>query len=119
MDQQTMKAKAAVEAQQQTAPPVTIDMIKNAASIVCEECGSILFQEKLSFKRLSPILSPTGKEQLIPMPLVICEGCGKVPKAFDPQNLAPQELRAVKPETGTPKKAEGEPDCNCECENKK
>ena len=70
------------------------------------------------------------------MPLVICEGCGKVPKAFDPQNLAPQELRAVKSETpqkpyegetepyeGEPepyKAYEPEPDCNCDCgEDKK
>jgi hypothetical protein len=30
-------------------------------------------------KRLSPLLSPTGKEERIPMEVILCKTCGKVP----------------------------------------
>ena len=33
-------------------------------------------------KRLSPIVSPTGQEALIPVQVYSCGNCGKVPKMF-------------------------------------
>ena len=94
MNKNNMGAKAAVNAQQMQGPAITSDMIKNSQTIKCE-CGGILFTEKLTFKKLSAILSPTGKEEVIPMPVIICDDCGKVPSAFDPQLLVPKELKAT------------------------
>lgn len=78
-------------------PQVTLEMIKNSQYIECE-CGGKLFKEKLAFKKLSSILSPSGKEEFIPMPLMVCEKCGKVPSVFDPQGLAPEDFK-IKKET--------------------
>jgi hypothetical protein len=33
-------------------------------------------------KRISPILSPTGQEALVPVQVYSCGNCGKVPKMF-------------------------------------
>ena len=75
---------------------VSVSMLKNAANIVCD-CGGIIFTEKLFFKKISAILSPSGKEEIAPMPIIVCDNCGKVPAVFDQQGILPKELKAVKP----------------------
>jgi len=74
-------------------PQLTPAVIKNAQSIKCD-CGGILFTEKITFKKISSLLSPTGKEEIIPIPVMVCDVCGKVPSIFDPQNLLPTTLKA-------------------------
>ena len=44
--------------------------------------GESLFEASIMFKRLSPIVSPTGKEELIPMDVIVCKKCGKIPQFF-------------------------------------
>jgi len=102
MNQQELNAKNVIGAQQQIkGPQITPEMIKNSQSLKCD-CGGTLFVEKLTFKKLSSILSPTGKDEIIPMPVIICETCGKVPSVFDPQGLIPKDLKATnnKPSKG-------------------
>jgi hypothetical protein len=78
------------------APRITPDIIRNSPTIECEECGGKLFTEKLMFKKISALISPTGKEEVVPMPLLVCEKCGKVPAVFDTNNVVPEELKALK-----------------------
>lgn len=87
-------------------PQITPAMLRSSKNIACE-CGGLIFSEKLFFKKISAIISPSGKEEVAPMPIIVCENCGKVPSAFDTQNILPQELKAVKSET---LQSEGEPD---------
>lgn len=74
-------------------PQITPDMLRNSKNVVCE-CGGMIFSEKLFFKKISAIISPSGKEEVAPMPIIVCERCGKVPSAFDTQNILPKEIRA-------------------------
>jgi hypothetical protein len=90
------KFKAA-QANQMKGPAITPEMIRNSQTISCD-CGGKIFEEKIIFKKLSAILSPSGKEEVIPMPVIVCMDCGLVPSAFDPQGIIPKELRAVGPE---------------------
>ena len=78
--------------QQQLNLNITPESIKNSKTLKCE-CGGIIFEEKLIFKILSSLLSPTGKEETIPMPVMVCTKCGLVPKVFDPQNVLPEEIK--------------------------
>lgn len=50
--------------------------------IVCSECGSKYFYQINGFKRLSAIISPTGKEQIIPVPTYRCSDCGNINEEF-------------------------------------
>jgi hypothetical protein len=46
-----------------------------------ECCGEPqLFETAFMFKRISPIVSPSGKEEHVPIEIVICKKCGKVPQ---------------------------------------
>jgi hypothetical protein len=78
------------------APRITPEVIKNLPIIKCDECGSQLFTEKLTFRKMSALISPTGKEEMVPIPLFVCDKCGKISDVHDPYGLAPEELKARK-----------------------
>ena len=44
--------------------------------VVCDNCEGKVFREVVMLKRLSALVSPTGKEQLIPVQVVRCDDCG-------------------------------------------
>lgn len=50
----------------------------DSPNVVCE-CGSKLFHEAIVLKKVSALISPTGKEELYPIPVYVCEKCGKIP----------------------------------------
>jgi hypothetical protein len=60
---------------------VQVDL-KKADTIKCDDCGNYLFITASVIKRISPILSPTGQEALVPVQVYSCGNCGKVPKMF-------------------------------------
>ncbi|MDP7195668.1 MAG: hypothetical protein QF864_05695 [SAR202 cluster bacterium] len=66
---------------QQPRADVKVDLSK-ADTIKCDDCGNYLFITANVIKRISPILSPTGQEALVPVQVYSCGNCGKVPKIF-------------------------------------
>ena len=62
---------------QQPQQEVQVDLTK-ADTIKCEDCGNYLFITANVIKRISPILSPTGQEALVPVQVYSCGNCGKV-----------------------------------------
>jgi len=46
--------------------------------VACPSCESIYFKNILRIKRLSAILSPTGQETIMPIPVIACEKCGEI-----------------------------------------
>jgi hypothetical protein len=100
MDPKDQRAAQFAASQNRVQMKVTPEMIRNSKSVDCD-CGGMLFQEKIFFKVLSALISPSGKEELVPMPVFVCEKCGKVPSFFDGQNILPDEIKAAKPFSGT------------------
>jgi hypothetical protein len=45
-------------------------------NVVCD-CGNEFFENLFIVKKLSALQSPTGKEEAMPIPLMICSKCGK------------------------------------------
>ena len=56
--------------------------ILTAPNVVCPSCGSKLFIEAVALKKLSAILSPTGREEIVPIPTFVCVECGTVPAEY-------------------------------------
>ena len=52
--------------------------VANAPWEKCE-CGGHMFESVFLFKRVSALLSPSGKELHIPMELFRCTSCSKIP----------------------------------------
>lgn len=64
-------------------PQMNIDF-SQTEEYVCPECGHQHFQQVYSMRRMSAILSPTGDESYIPMPVFACVNCNHVPEPFLP-----------------------------------
>mgnify|MGYP003120154754 FL=1 len=63
------------------APPkaeVQLDL-GEADTIQCQECGNASFIQSFFLKKISALMSPTGKEAIIPVQVFSCGNCGTVP----------------------------------------
>ena len=54
--------------------------------ICCENCGGKYFRQVQAFKRLPALISPTGKEQIVPIPVYRCDECGHINEEFLPKD---------------------------------
>lgn len=77
------------------APQISEQTVKDAKPVICA-CGNMVFEEKMMFKKISSIVSPTGNYELFPLNLVICTSCGLVPEEFNPRGIIPEEFLAKK-----------------------
>jgi hypothetical protein len=69
-----------MKAQKQFQPPhQELDLTK-ADTESCDKCGNYLFIHSFIIKKISAIMSPTGKESLIPVQVYSCGNCGAVPE---------------------------------------
>lgn len=68
-------------------PPVNLDLT-NAQDVVCDNCGNYTFNEVVLMKRISALVSPTGKEAIVPIPTFACNACGFINKQFLPVKVA-------------------------------
>lgn len=73
---------------------ITKETVLNAPQVFCESCGNGFFIEKLIFKKISALISPTGKAELFPLNAVVCDRCGLVSSDFNPQKLIPEQYLA-------------------------
>ena len=67
-------------------PTATINEshLAQAESVSCEHCANQTFVGVMMMKRISPIISPTGKEAIVPIQTFACNACGFVNKQFLP-----------------------------------
>ena len=57
-------------------------LVLTSPNIVCPKCGSKLFREVVVLKRISSIMSPTGQEEIVPVPMYACIHCGEIPEEY-------------------------------------
>jgi len=55
--------------------------VLDSKNCVCE-CGCKTFTSAYVVKKISPVYSGTGKEELFPIPVYVCTKCGTVMKEF-------------------------------------
>lgn len=73
--------------------PVQRVNLGDADDVTCDKCGDTRFEPVYLIKRLSKLLSPTGKEELIPLgppvipPIFACYACGWINDEFIPAPL--------------------------------
>ena len=66
----------------QPAPQQVQVDLSQAETMKCEYCGNYVFIKCTVLKRLSPLVSPTGQEAIVPIEIYSCGNCGKVPKTM-------------------------------------
>ena len=64
--------------------------IESAENIKCS-CGCTTFTQGLELKKLSKLISPTGQEEVITLPVFICSKCGKILRLDRDENGTAEE----------------------------
>jgi len=64
-------------------PQLNFD-ISTAEDVLCDSCKGRTFREITLIKRVSALVSPTGKETFAPVSTFCCASCGHLNTAFDP-----------------------------------
>ena len=54
--------------------------ISKTDTIVYENCGNASFIQAFFLKKVSALVSPTGKEAVIPIQVFSCGNCGTIPQ---------------------------------------
>ena len=62
--------------------------LTHAATLECEECKCKGFKQTMMLKKLSPLVSPTGLEAIIPVAAFCCEQCGHINKEFQEAEIS-------------------------------
>lgn len=76
-----------------SAPGPGIDITQTSPT-VCESCGKEAFQEAVVLRKISALLSPTGKEGFVPVQVFACIACGHVNNDFLPKELRKDKIIA-------------------------
>ena len=63
---------------------MNIDFSQTTAE-VCKKCENDTFQQVYRMRKLSALLSPTGKETMIPIQVFACAKCGHINPEFLPK----------------------------------
>ena len=66
-------------------PGLTVNMSQPTA-VTCESCKHDIFIPAFKIRKMSALLSPHGKETMIPMQVFACAKCGYINDAFLPKN---------------------------------
>lgn len=74
-------------------PSVNLDL-STAQDVVCDNCGNYTFNEVVLMKRVSALVSPTGKDAIVPIPTFACNACGFINKQFLPVRMTEQQEQA-------------------------
>jgi predicted nucleic acid-binding Zn ribbon protein len=59
--------------------------LEDLADVKCDECEGEYFRMVMMMKRLSPLVSPSGQEQMVPIQIFRCDDCGHVNEVFLPK----------------------------------
>lgn len=62
--------------------------ISQTRPVVCDECGGIYFQEVLHIRKVSGLITGTGKTSYIPIPVFQCTNCNHVNEEFLPNEVS-------------------------------
>jgi len=80
-----------------TGVKITAEMMRDFKTLNCD-CGGLIFETGVIFKQISPLLSPSGKEEAYPIEVFVCKACKKVPSRFNMGDILPEGVLAKKPE---------------------
>ena len=62
-------------------PTINYGAVIDSPNIVCE-CGCKTFAPAAILKKVSKILTMTGRDEIVDIPVYVCTKCGKIPQEY-------------------------------------
>ena len=66
-----------------TLPNVNVKL-DQTEELTCDECGCAAFKSVFLLRKVSALLSPSGKETVFPIQVFSCDSCGHINEDFLP-----------------------------------
>ena len=63
--------------------------------VFCDKCQGQIFIPVFLFKKLSAVVSPTGKTTMVPMQVFKCDDCGHINQEFLPKSKKGGSIEGV------------------------
>jgi hypothetical protein len=57
-------------------------LIRNAEDVTCDECGATNFINIYKIRKISGLMSGSGRDMIVPVPVYACADCGHVNEKF-------------------------------------
>jgi len=79
--------------------------VESMPMVACKKCRGNFFKDVVVIKKISAIVSPTGKDEVLPIPVFICDKCGH---PLDPRDVGvrandkPEEVKTEEKTIITP-----------------
>ena len=74
-------------------PPAKVKVdLSQTSDLTCSNCGSMFFHTVYMFKKISALISPAGKESIIPIETFACLECGNINKEFLPKTMNDNDI---------------------------
>jgi len=70
------------KANQEAEARAFLKVLKEASDLCCEACQGLNFLQVIRLKKISGLITGTGKDALVPIPIYACADCGHVNKVF-------------------------------------
>lgn len=61
--------------------------ITQTSGVTCDECGEVYFEQAITIRKASGLLTGTGTPAYIPIPVFSCKACGHVNEEFLPKEI--------------------------------
>ena len=75
-------------------PKITPEILKMSKTLECS-CGGMIFTQAIVVKKISAIISPSGKEEFMPIDVMICDRCKKVNRELLQYDILPEDVMEV------------------------
>ena len=62
-------------------PSVNYGVILDSPNVVCE-CGCKTFTPAAILKKVSRVVTATGRDEIVEIPVYVCTRCGKIPNEY-------------------------------------
>ena len=69
-------------ANEQAEAAAFLKILREADDLGCENCKGLNFLQVVRLKKVSGLITGTGKDSMIPIPVYACADCGHVNKIF-------------------------------------
>ena len=66
---------------------INIDL-SQTSELACDKCGNKTFQIVFLMRKVSALLSPYGKESIIPIQVFECSSCGNILPELMPKDIS-------------------------------
>ena len=86
----SMHPKGPLPRKQPQQAQVKVDL-KEAQTIRCKSCDNYLWIQAFVLKKISPLVSPSGQEGLVPVQVFSCGNCGQVAEGFLDENVLDEQ----------------------------